>query len=357
MLSGCTIRPYRIGFRIGQGAFGEIYAARSSDDNHFCAIKIEPFTQAKRILFLEAKIMKKLNPNPYFPRFEMFGRTQNNSWLAMELLGPSLSSVVKQLPNGKLSLSTGLRVVDSILKGLQFFHEKGYIHRDVKPSNILLRRSNEYPIAIIDFGLSRLFMDKKTKKPLLPRVNPGFRGTAVFASPNAHMHMDLGRRDDLISWFYLILDLMVEPLPWRKLENRAEIFYMKRRTNISEMASKISPKLIDVWSQINSLAFEDCPNYDSIHQIILEIMDSNSVSPSDKWDWDPGILQMNSKEDLEMVKRLDGSSQSSINSIHEENECPPETPFILPSIDPNPLLAPPATKAEAYNDEKCCCMI
>ena len=358
MLTGCTIRPFHIGPRIGQGAFGEIYVVRSFLDNSFFALKIEPLEVNRKILEFEANIMKRLHPSPYFPLFNSYGRTSKNTWLSMELLGPSLSFVVKQLPSFHFSVSTGLRVVDFILIGLEKLHEKGVIHRDIKPSNILLRRSNEFPIAIIDFGLSRIYTDKKTNRIFPPRQNPGFRGTAVFASPNAHMHQDLGRRDDLISWFYLALDLLLGPLPWRKLDNRADIFHMKRKTNISNLAENISPHFVEIWNLISNLSFEEKPNYDLIHDLIQKSKEFHKVDDKDLWDWEPAILRMDSLEDEIMVNRLEKvSSEISIPSIHEEEILPADPSIKRPMLDSTPLIGPPPTKAEAYNDEHCCCKL
>ena len=310
MLTGSKLGQFVIGPKIGYGAFGEIYVIRIPQENKILAMKVEPLTNQKNILELEANVMRRLNPCPYFPRFKAFGRNSQYSWLAMELLGPSLSTVVKRLPDNHLSISTGLRVAEHVLLGLEALHEKGFIHRDVKPSNILLRRSREYPIAIIDFGLSRMYIDRKTGKHLPPRSHPGFRGTAVYASPNAHMHQDLSRRDDLISWFYLIIDVIAGPLPWKKLENRAEILHMKRRISITSLAEPISPQLVVAWEHISSLSYYDTPNYDLLRELLHEACQENHVKDTDEWDWHPLILQMDAPNDSYCEDRNESSCES-----------------------------------------------
>ena len=220
---------------------------------------------------------------------------------------------MKRLPNNRLSISSGLRVAEHVLLGLEVMHEKGFIHRDVKPSNILLRRNREYPVAIIDFGLSRVYVDRKTNKHLPARNHPGFRGTAVYASPNAHMHQDLSRRDDLISWFYFLIDIVNGPLPWKKLENRAEILHMKRRISVGALAEPISKHLVVAWEHISSLSYLDRPNYDLIRQLLHEACDERNVKETDEWDWHPMILQMDDQNE-----EFDGHHRENDSSCESE---------------------------------------
>ena len=155
MLTGCEIAGLTIGPRIGQGSFGEIYAVRNSRDKTLYAMKIEPVSNRRKILDFEIQALKQLSSSPFFPLFIGSGRTPRFTYLTMELLGPSLSTVAKRLPNNHFSISTGLRVAYSVLCALEVMHDSGYIHRDLKPSNILLRRDRISPIVIIDFGLSK----------------------------------------------------------------------------------------------------------------------------------------------------------------------------------------------------------
>ena len=345
---------------MGQGSFGEIYAARDTATGSFVAIKIEPNSQAKHVLNIEASILRKISHYPYFPRYISFGRTKNNTYLAMEMCGPSLSYTIKRLPTHKLSLSSGIRVIDFSLKGLEMMHLSGIVHRDVKPSNILLRQSMEYPVAIIDFGLSRVFVDKETKKQLPPRPNPGFRGTAIFASPNAHLHMELSPRDDVISWYYMALEIILGPLPWRHIENRADILQKKRSTDMVKLGSRIAPEFGDIWRHVASLRYEDMPNYDLIHNYLHKICDDNGIKSDDKFDWDPLIFMSSGSSYDDAVER---STLPSEASVHEATELRIDANHHYPStsvrqVDSTPLLHPRSTKAETNRtqkqDDDCC---
>ena len=346
MLSGTTIGSYVLGPKIGQGAFGEIYVVRNPHDGSMLALKIETLSSRRNVLEIETNVLKRLSPSPYFPKFIQSGRNSYYLWLTMELLGPSLSQVLKRLPLNRFSLSTGLRVADSILCGLESMHKKGFIHRDIKPSNVLLRRNRTYPIAIIDFGLARVYIDRKTERHLPARSHPGFRGTSVYASPNAHMHQELSRRDDLISWFYMILDIMAGPLPWKKLENKAEILHMKRITSITTMADSISHQLSEIWDHIENLGYSDTPNYSLMHNLLAQACEQNHIKQSDEWDWHPNILQMDKSNDIFDPQRNDEGSSNESNGSDKFSTFS----RVKKGLESQPLLGDD-------NEEPCCCCL
>jgi serine/threonine protein kinase len=292
-----------VGQKLGEGSFGQIYVARSVTDHRLYALKTEPVENSRGILNFEISVLKMVSPHPSYAHYVASGESHGFIWLAMELLGPSLSSVTKRLPNNRLSLSSGLRAIALILDAIRHLHSLGFIHRDIKPSNILLRRVRDHPIALIDFGLSRIYVDRRTRKHLPARTHPGFRGTAIFASPNAHAHQDLSRRDDLISWYYLSVDIIAGPLPWKRLESRAEILHLKRRLCIRELAADRVRQLATVWDLIASLEYESEPDYAAIAQLLDQAMAEAGVSAADEWDWHPQILSMTGDDIIDVESR------------------------------------------------------
>jgi len=129
----------------------------------------------------------------------------------MDLLGLNLAEVRKHELGGKAHISIAKAVAASMLKALESMHSKGYVHRDVKPANFAVfppGSDAEHGIwMLIDFGLARKFVDDEGA--LLPeREDASFRGSTAYASVNAHHDKDLGRRDDLWSWFYILVELI-----------------------------------------------------------------------------------------------------------------------------------------------------
>lgn len=349
VLKGSNFEGFTVGDKIGEGSFGEIYVARAPD-SHLLALKIEPKTTRRKMLEFEIFVFKAVSPHPCFPVFEGAGDTPEYTWLAMELMGPSLASVARRLPKHQLSLSSGLRAMSAVLKGLRHMHELGFVHRDLKPSNILLRMSRDNPFALIDFGLARVYIDRKTGEHLPPRQHPGFRGTAIYASPNAHRRKDLSRRDDMISWFYMAIDLCGGGLPWKRVESKVDMMHMKSSMSMRRLGERISPQFVEIWDIIDAMEYETEPAYDDIEALLRATMEAKGVSDADEWDWHPQILSMGKV----------GASPS--------KSCPALPRVLSCDLDPGPIMCE-AERREGVNPqpligrrrresrETCCCFV
>ena len=128
-------------------------------------------------------------------------------------------------------------------------HDAGFIHRDIKPSNFCLNIDEEKRIIynyknkiyfnhdikvyLIDFGLVKKIRKNEVEKQSIDNGSKsnGFVGTLTYASINAHKREELGKKDDLCSFLFMILDLMDENLPWRNInsEKEDEILECKQR--------------------------------------------------------------------------------------------------------------------------------
>lgn len=104
-----------------------------------------------------------------------------------------------------------------MLDAIEEVHNRNYIHRDVKASNFVLSQDFQ-KVYIVDFGLAKKHLDDNTKCPVKQRRRADFRGTVSFASLNAHNYIDLSRRDDLWSLYFVILDFLEEKLSWREVK-------------------------------------------------------------------------------------------------------------------------------------------
>ncbi len=97
-------------------------------------------------------------------------------------------------------------------------HKTGFLHRDIKPQNILLGREEPHAqkIFLVDFGLANQYLTDEGAHIPKAKYN-SVVGTAIFASVNAHNGKELARRDDLESLVYTLLYLFKGNLPWRNL--------------------------------------------------------------------------------------------------------------------------------------------
>ena len=69
-------------------------------------------------------------------------------------------------------------------------------------------------VFLVDFGLAKEHLDSVTMRPMEPRRNTDFRGTIPYASLHAHNKEELSRRDDVWSFFFMLIEFLDEQLPW-----------------------------------------------------------------------------------------------------------------------------------------------
>ncbi len=147
---------------IGRGAMGVVYQARHSQTGKMVALKlIVPETATTRTaidrFYREMSVISQLR-HPNIVEWYEQGMTRGQFWFAMEYVaGPNLEALAKEQP-GHYPTSQACRLTCQILKGLEQAHRMGFVHRDVKPENILIAQTAEGLLAkISDFGLAKSF--------------------------------------------------------------------------------------------------------------------------------------------------------------------------------------------------------
>ena len=283
--SGALFGSYQIQSFIGHGAFGDIYTCCDERDSSFWAIKLELKLNKKASLNKEANFLQKIQGHKYFPIYKDYGETNDYRFLIMELLGPSLLQAKRVCPDGIYSASTAIRIGIEMLKCIEQFHSLGYLHRDIKPGNFLIRPSRSNPLALIDFGLSRSYIDDNGKL-LSAREHPGFVGTVPYASINAHKGLELGRCDDLYSWFLVLLKIHTGELPWPNVNDKSLIFDAKNNCNMASFCVGLPPQYLSIYRIIMGMKREDTPNYALLYQLLAQAMLHVNASFFDPFDWE-----------------------------------------------------------------------
>lgn len=203
----------------------------------------------------------------------------------MELLGKNLSDL-RRHNGGRFSLTTTLRLGVHMLKMLEEIHDLGFLHRDIKPSNFVIgTRENKSTIYIIDFGLTKRYVDTDGQVKS-PRNQSGFRGTARYASINSHLGRDLGRRDDLWSLLYMLIEFANGVLPWKKLTSKDEIRDVKIKMNNSELVSGLPSEFSQFMDHLGTLEFADRPDYDHLTEILQKRLLILQEQEEVAYDWE-----------------------------------------------------------------------
>ena len=111
-----------------------------------------------------------------------------------------------------------LQISDQLLVRVHTLHEKSIIHRDIKPQNFVIglgAKASE--IYCVDFGLAKLYRDRKTLVHL-PLRDGSLAGTPRYASISNHLGIAQSRRDDLESIAYMLIYFLKGKLPWQGLK-------------------------------------------------------------------------------------------------------------------------------------------
>lgn len=270
---------------ICDGGFGSVYLVRdTSQNNQPFAMKIAHKDQT--FLLIEADVLKEIQDSMYVPKLNKVGLSGSYRYIVMKLLGPSLGKIRKVLDKKRFSLYTILSVSLQTLTIIQNFHNRGFVHRDIKPSNFLIKIEMPQDIILIDFGFSKRHIDPLTDMPHLPDTNGSFVGTLKYASLNAHYHNDLGRCDDLISWFYSISELASGQLPWDSKSGKEDVKRTKETVSVEELCKNLPVEFQQIYLYISTLKYDDEPDYSYIATQIGHAMRNHDFEKKRTLDWE-----------------------------------------------------------------------
>jgi serine/threonine-protein kinase len=201
-------RRYRVREVIGSGGMGTVYRAEHLGLGRDVALKVihargfdDDMTSR---LEREARAASRLE-HAGCVRVLDYGRSHGRHYLAMELLdGPTLAKALAD--KGTIDPITAFDITLKILEALAHAHERGVLHRDVKPSNVVL--SGDDRIVLIDFGLARIF----DEAPLTARgVCPG---SPSYTAPERLRGHPYDQRADLYSTGVVLYEMMTGQRPF-----------------------------------------------------------------------------------------------------------------------------------------------
>ena len=135
---------------------------------------------------------------------------KENLILFLEFIeGNTLDVILKE--KGKLPVPEALRIISQVLRGLQYAHSKGIVHRDIKPGNIFITGENE--VKITDFGISKIIGGEFTDQ--LHKTRMGVQlGTPSYMSPEQFLGEAVDPRSDIYASGVMLYQLVTAKLPF-----------------------------------------------------------------------------------------------------------------------------------------------
>ena len=216
---GNTVSHYKIIEKLGEGGMGVVYRARDTKLDREVAIKLLPphlssDPEAVKRFVHEAKTASALNHSAIGVIHEIDETDDGQTFIVMALYeGGTLR---ERLDSGPMVLGEAAAIASQLASGLAAAHEKGIVHRDIKPQNILLTRSGE--AKIIDFGLAML-----TGRTRLTRDGSTL-GTAAYMSPEQARGEEVDHRSDIFSLGTILYEMLAGEQPF-KGDHEAALLY------------------------------------------------------------------------------------------------------------------------------------
>jgi len=295
---------YQVEAKIGSGNFGEIRIGKNLKSNEEVAVKLELMQLSKPKsprLYLEYEFYKILGKYKGIPETYILDSFSDNKYnaLVMELLGPNLYENFK-FCDREFSLKTVLQIAIQILDIIEYVHSKHLIHRDIKPENFLIGHplsDKENVIHIVDFGLSKKYINPLTGSHIPYREKSSLVGTSSFMSINAHMGIEQSRRDDLESLGYLLIYFLRGSLPWQWSTLQSNTLKGKLiKTRDLKMATSIETLCEDCCNEtketmamyfqiVRNLEFEEDPNYQQMKMLFTDLMKTKNLENDGNFDW------------------------------------------------------------------------
>lgn len=203
------IPGYRIEAPIGSGAMASVYLAIQESLERRVALKImaaalgADTSFCKRFL-KEGRIIAQLS-HPHIITIYDIGVFQDHYYMAMEYLGGG--SLKERLLHG-LSTEECLKILEQIAKPLGYAHKHGFIHRDVKPANILFRKDGSAVLS--DFGIAKGLSDNTQLTALGWTL-----GTPNYMSPEQALGQPVDARSDLYSLGIVFFEILTGTRPYQ----------------------------------------------------------------------------------------------------------------------------------------------
>ena len=290
--------------QLGKGGFGQIYLGRNIKENTPIAIKVEDSSNRSH-LHLEYEILKDIQGGIGIPRIFKYRQGQKHNYLIMELLGKSIEKLFSD--NEKcFTYKTIFQIGYQMIERIQYVHYKGYIHRDIKPGNFVIGRGEKNKIIyIIDFGLSKKYIDLETNKHIPYKEGKGLTGTARYVSLFTHYGIEQARRDDIESIAYNLIYFAKGKLPWQgvKTKNKKEKHKKIMESKLANTPGILCMGLPDEFEKLlkysRKLEFEEEPDYKGIKTMFKNYIINHGDTMNMEFEWNLNKSEESKEEEEE----------------------------------------------------------
>ncbi|MBU1215428.1 MAG: serine/threonine protein kinase [Gammaproteobacteria bacterium] len=297
---------YEVISELGQGAMGVVYKARDPLIDREVAIKtinlslaLEEREEYEARFYQEAKAAGRLS-HPNIVTIYDVGRTGDIAYIAMEYLhGRELRDVLNE--NKTLPVSQVLDIIIQVAQGLAYAHEHEIVHRDVKPSNVMIVRDGH--VKITDFGIARM-------ASAAVRTQTGMvLGSPKYMSPEQVLGKLTDQRSDIFSLGVMLYEMLTGHVPFIG-ENVNAIMYQTLNA-IPAPPSNANPSVPEMLNYIvaKALAKDLEARYQNAGEMVNDLRACRETLPRDT-----GVAQP-AKRTATITRSTDGDDSKTVVAL------------------------------------------
>lgn len=345
-LTGRLFGAYEIAAPLGEGGMAAVYKAYQPAMKRFVAVKVLSRKLAESSEFTnrfqrEAIMLAQLQHPHILPVFD-YGQVDGYSYIVMPFL--QNGTLAELLETRRRSLTEIYQIMTQIGGALGYAHARGMIHRDVKPSNVLIDEQGN--CLLTDFGLARMV---EASSDMLTSAG-AIMGTPAYMSPEQGKGDTLDGRSDLYSLGVIFYEMLTGQVPYR--DKLPMMVVIKHIRDPLPSARELAPDLSDAIERvlIKSLAKDPDERYQTAEDFVQAVQKAIQVNP-------PGRAvsrSLNSvydrlltkkkatQNDAEPAKETDDSAfQFGEKTVLDPPPPPPLDDKIDPAIPPSDKPTPP----------------